>query len=117
MKEVGIEEYKDFLGNTIREGDIVVRAIHSSFNFHKVIKITKRGVRLSRGHRIAEYQTWWYQDENGRYSRHEQPITREYDVFSGSISVADVENHTHTIYVRRNCVNLILVTNKIYNKD
>ena len=41
----------------------------------------------------------------------------EYDVFSGSISVADVENHIHTIYVRRNCVNLILVTNKIYNKD
>lgn len=117
MKEVGINEFKDIFGNIIKEGDIVARAIHSSHTFHRVVKITNKGVRLSRGNRVAEYQTWWYEGTDGSYVRHDQPITQQYNIFSGGLTPKDTEDHTHSIYIKKDYLSLVLVTNKVYNKD
>lgn len=102
-------EAKDFLGRTIREGDYVARAIHSSHTFHKVVKITEKGIRLSRGTSVREYQTRWYRGSNGRYEWQDTPITQQYTVFGGANSISEIENHTSDIYLRKDRVSLVLV--------
>ena len=74
MKEVETN-FTDIFGNEIKEGDIVVRAIYSDLTFHKVIKITKKGVYLSRGETTLTRETYWYYNEAAqrikeRYGNH-----------------------------------------------
>jgi hypothetical protein len=38
---------KDIMGISVREGDIVIRPKFGAFSFHKVLKVTEKGLKLS----------------------------------------------------------------------
>lgn len=38
---------KDVMGIPVKEGDIIIRPKFGAFSFHKVLKITKKGLKLS----------------------------------------------------------------------
>lgn len=100
---------KDFFNREIREGDIVVRAIHSSLDYHKVLKITEKGVTLSRGRTRRTYLTWYGEISPGRYGRLSEPVEREYFTYSGGISIEEAQQHEGSIYVLKRNTTLILI--------
>lgn len=115
MKEVETN-FTDIFGNEIKEGDIVVRAIYSDLTFHKVIKITKKGVYLSRRETTHTRETYWYYNETERrYMRNDVARHYSWTVYGGGVKIEDVETHTGSIYVRKELLSLVLVTNKVYN--
>lgn len=99
----------DLFGREIVEGDIVARAIYSSHTFHRVLKITPKGVKLSRGTRIEERVTHWYVDpDTGRFGRQIEPRVYTYEVYSGGKTLEDIESHDGELYVKKECLSLIL---------
>jgi hypothetical protein len=100
----------DLFGREIFVGDIVARAIHSKHTFHKVLKISPRGITLSRGRERHTYQSYWYVNPTtNRYERNETLIEREYFVTGGSLTIEGVQAHTDKLYVSKNNISLILV--------
>lgn len=102
---------KDFLGREIREGDLVARAIYSSHTFHTVLKITEKGVTLSRGNSIREYQRyeWEINPETGIYQRTDRVQTYQYSVYGGASNPQGVNEHDGKIYVKKSNVSLVLI--------
>jgi len=101
---------KDILGREILEGDIVARAIYSGHTFHKVLRITPKGIKLSRGRSTRSYNTRWYRNEQtGRFEIHDTTIVIEYEVFGGANTVEEVEQHTASIYLLQDRISLVLV--------
>lgn len=101
----------DFLGRSIEENDIVARAIFSRHTFHKVIKITKKGVYLSRGveRRSYQYPEHIRNPQTGRYERTGVLLTNYYQVIGGSNTIEGVNNHDRKIYLLRNNISLIKI--------
>lgn len=100
---------KDFFGKEIREGDIVVRAMFSNLDYHKVLKITRKGITLSRGKTRRTYTTQYGQLPTGGYGRLPEPIEREYFTYSGANSIEELSEHEDSLYVLKRNVVLILI--------
>ena len=102
---------KDFLGRNIIEGDIVARAIHSEHTFHKVIKITQKGITLSRGNRVREYERTNYHRNptTGRYEPDGTTSIHQWTTVGGANSIQEVEQHDRSIYLKKDNVSLVLV--------
>lgn len=99
----------DLFGREIREGDVVARAIHSSHTFHRVLRITPKGVKLSRGARVEERITHWYTNpDTGRFGRQIEPRVYTYGVYSGGRTLEDIESHDGELYVEKERLSLIL---------
>lgn len=100
----------DLFRREIFVGDIVARAIHSKHTFHKVLKISPRGITLSRGRERHTYQTYWYISPiTNRYGRNDTAIEREYFTDGGSSTIEGVQAHTNKLYVLKDNISLILV--------
>lgn len=99
----------DLFGREIVEGDIVARAIHSSHTFHRVLKITPKAVKLSRGGRLEERVTYWYTNpDTGRFGRQETPRIDTIKIYGGGKTPEDVENHDGEIYITKEYLSLVL---------
>lgn len=92
---------KDFLGRNIEKGSIVARAIHSGHTFHRVLKITPKGIRLSRGKAMKSYTYRSY--------RTGEMLTHSWEAVGGSSTIEGIKEHNESIYLRKNNVSLILV--------
>lgn len=101
----------DLFGREIREGDIVARAIHSSHTFHRVLRITPKGVKLSRGYKVKERTTYWYTNpDTGRFGRQIEPKAYIYRIYGGGETPEDVESHDGEIYIIKKYLSLVLAT-------
>lgn len=77
---------EDFLGNELKEGDIVLRCKFSSFSFHKIEKFTKKRIQLSV--RRIKIKGW------APNHIHEYVID--------SVEINDLKNHNGFIYISNN---------------
>jgi len=91
---------KDFLGNQLKEGDIVMRAKFSSFTFHKIIRFTKNNIVISCKREVRSYNL-----TNKTYT---------YKIIIDSTEVNDIKNHNEVQYINHyRGMNLSLIK---YNK-
>lgn len=106
-----MSEFRDIFGAEIRVGDIVARAIYSSHTFHKVLKLTPKGIILSRGHSTREYRRYEYirNPDTGRYERSDEFVIHEYTVYGGASSEEGVSSHNGQIYLSKENISLVLV--------
>lgn len=106
-----MEQLKDILGREIFVGDTVARAIRSMHTFHKILKLTPKGVKLSRGSSVREYRRYNYHTnrETGRYERDGTVSTHSYTVVGGATTPQEVDTHTMSIYVKKDNISLVLI--------
>lgn len=82
---------KDFLGNELNEGDVILRSIHSSFAFHKIIRFTQKSVVIScqRIHKTVPYGA---------------KKTYSYSYIKNSVEKNDINNHNGILYINKSYI-------------
>ena len=88
---------KDFFGNELQIGDIVIRPKFSSFCIHRIDAITKKRIKLSVKRLMYSYKN---------------PLTLKninYLCISDSLTVEDIKNHNGWIYISKENSNTNLI--------
>ena len=86
-------EVRDFFGNLLMEGDLIVRSKHSTLCYHKVIRITESSIVVS---------TWDYQpnEDNPDWSYRKDVTKRE--------DIPNLSKH-HKLYLNTRYIKFIIV--------
>lgn len=99
--------YKDYFGNNIEVGDVILRNNNSRFQLHKVIRIARCSVGISRMLRQKTNKKY-LRDSNGKLLRNPSGYGFQYEI---------VDLSDKPLYVRYlQCINLSkLESNQVQN--
>lgn len=76
---------KDFLGNELKEGDIILRSKYSSFCFHKIIRFTKKNIVISCERVVKTYNL--------------TNRTHTYKYIADSNEINNIKNYNEEMYI------------------
>lgn len=91
-----MDKLYDVRRQRIKVGDIIYRCKHSALTIHKVLRLTNKGVVVSRKLKSYPSKTRWY---NGRYN--ETPMLIEQTYPEDTYTEASLKEHNGELYLPR----------------